>query len=283
MAQSTTLSPDPAVELPYWDGYLRQLEAAEMQYDYQVLHSHVGCWDNPSWSNRVPLDYAKAAERMCALVCDAGTVAANKRVLDVGCGLGTVVASINARVSPIDLVGVNIDDRQLEIARRGVQPRPGNTVDFIASDACDMPLDDDSFDVLLALECSFHFPSREGFLKESRRVLRTGGRFALCEHFAGEETNAHSEVRRQSRIWGPFMEPCKLSRYDELAEAAGFRRVHEQDVTAQTIPTYPGIRKLLRRGFPFPLNWQAVAMMWLTEFLMRRGKLRYMVLAYEAV
>ncbi len=283
MAQSSTLSPDSGVELPYWDGYLRQLENEDMQYDYQVLHSHVGCWDNPSWSNRVPMDYAKAAERMCELVCDAGGVAANKRVLDVGCGLGTVVASINAHVSPIDLVGVNIDDRQLEIARSGVQPRAGNTMDFITADACDMPLDDDSFDVLLALECSFHFPSREGFLKEARRVLRTGGRFALCEHFASEETKAHSEARRQSRIWGPFMEPCKLSRYDELAEAAGFRRVHEQDVTAQTIPTYPGIRKLLRRGFPFPLNWQAVAMMWLTEFLMRRGKLRYMVLAYEAV
>lgn len=283
MATSPSVTPDPSVELPYWDGYLRQLEAEEMEYDYKILHSHVGCWDDPSWSNRVPLDYAKAAERMCQLVCEAGTVAPNKRVLDVGCGLGTVVASINARVSPIDLVGVNIDDRQLEVARSGVQPREGNTVEFITSDACDMPLDDASFDVLMALECSFHFPSREGFLKEARRVLKTGGRYSLCEHFISEDSKPHSEVRRQSRIWGPFIEPCKVSRYDELAEAAGFRRVYEKDVTAETIPTYPGIRKLLRRGFPFPLNWQAVAMMWLTEFLMRRRKLRYMILAYEAV
>ncbi len=283
MAQSSSVTPEPSVDLPYWDGYLRQLKADEVPYDYQVLHSHVGCWDDPSWSNRVPNDYAKAAERMCQLVCTAGGVEPNQRLLDVGCGLGTVLASINARVSPIDLVGVNIDDRQLEIARKGLNPREGNTVEFIASDACDMPLDDGAFDVLLALECTFHFPSREGFLREARRVLKPGGRFALCEHFAAEDTLPHSEVPRRSAIWGSFIEPCKVSRYDQLAATAGFRRVFEQDVTDHTIPTYPGIRKLLRLGLPFPRNWQAVAMMWLTEFLMRRGKLRYWILAYEAV
>ncbi len=274
--------PHAGVDLPYWDGYLRQLEAEPVDYDHQVLHSHVGCWDDPTWSNRVSEHYALAAESMCQKVCAAAGVDAGQRVLDVGCGLGTVVASINQRVEPIDLVGVNIDARQLAIARKGVPPRGANHVDFVTADAGRLPFAEDAFDRLLALECTFHFESREGFLQEAHRVLRPGARYALCEHFLTEQARPASEQRRQSRIWGPFMEPCKVSRYCELAEAAGFELVEQLDVTRLTVPTYPGIRQLMRRGLPWPKRWQAVAMLWFTEWLMRRGRLKYMILAFEA-
>ena len=35
-----------------------------------------------------------------------------------------------------------------------------NTVTFVEGDACAMPLPDASFDVVIALECAFHFPDR---------------------------------------------------------------------------------------------------------------------------
>jgi hypothetical protein len=44
-----------------------------------------------------------------------------------------------------------------------------------------MPFADASFDKVLAVECIFHFPSRERFFAEARRVLRPGGRLTLCD------------------------------------------------------------------------------------------------------
>jgi hypothetical protein len=78
-----------------------------------------------------------------------------------------VRASINERFSDVRLTGVNIDERQLAVARQRVQARPGNSVDFIHADACELPFEDSSMDAVIAFECIFHFPSRRRFLREA--------------------------------------------------------------------------------------------------------------------
>lgn len=271
------------VNLPYWDGYLKLLDSSGKAYDLEVLHSHYGCWDNPDWSNRVPDDYGRAAERMCQLVCLAGQVADRQRLLDVGCGLGTVVASINGRFERMELLGQNIDARQLDVARQGVLPRGTNRVGWLASDACRLPLADASFDVVLALECTMHFSSRAAFLREVRRVLRTGGRLALCEHFSTSPRKGAFDVPRLSRIWGSFLEPIAVEQFAALAAAAGLRLVHDQDVTRHTVPTCPGVRKMLLRTMPWPTSAKAYGTVLLAEWLMRLKLLRYKIVAFEAV
>ena len=57
----------------------------------------------------------------------------------------------------LEMTGLNIDPRQLEVARKEVLPENGNTIDFIEADAVSLPFPDDTFDVVLAVECIFHF------------------------------------------------------------------------------------------------------------------------------
>ena len=270
------------VDLPYWDGYLELLEQSGVDYDLEVLHSHYGCWDNPNWSNRVPTDYGRAAERMCQLVCEAADVRDGCRILDVGCGLGTVVASINGRHDHVELVGLNIDARQLGVARRGVVPRGQNRIGWVAADACHLPLANGVFDVVLALECTMHFESRARFLKEVRRVLRPGGRLAICEHFAVSPRRGSFDRPKRSRVWGSFLEPIAVEQFATLAEASGMQLVANRDVTRQAVPTCPGVRKMLLQAMPWPANLTAYGTVWLAEILMRMKLLNYRVLAFEA-
>ncbi len=89
------------------------------------------------------------------------------RILDVGCGFGGTIDHLDERLDGCELVGLNIDRRQLARARALVTPRRDNTVDFVAGDACRLPFADASFDFLSAVECAFHFPSRKQFFREA--------------------------------------------------------------------------------------------------------------------
>ncbi|XXX82542.1 methyltransferase domain-containing protein [Sorangium sp. So ce134] len=274
------------VALPYFDLLLEALRR-----DNPVVaavfgrHVHWGYWPDPRVADGSVTDFVTAAERLCVRVCDAGGARDGQRILDVGCGFGGTLMSLNERLSSVELVGLNIDPRQLERARREVQARPGNRVDLQEGDACRMPFPDAWFDVVLAVECAFHFESRARFLAEARRVLRPGGRLALCDFVPAP-------------VMAPFVAPSKrllrvylerfsgqsdfsatLDRYRALGREAGLSPVHEEDITRGTLPTYPVVRRVLRE-----LDRQvgvAVAGAAAMELASRLGLLRYVVLAFE--
>jgi cyclopropane fatty-acyl-phospholipid synthase-like methyltransferase len=58
-------------------------------------------------------------------------IASGHRVLDCGCGLGGVVADLNERFDGLDLTGLNVDRRQLTIARDAIGARAENTISFV--------------------------------------------------------------------------------------------------------------------------------------------------------
>jgi ubiquinone/menaquinone biosynthesis C-methylase UbiE len=269
--------------LPYWDGFLKLLREQYPAYNQEAFHSHYGCWDDPSWSNRRPADYGRAAERMCQKVCDAARIKSSVRVLDIGCGLGSVISSLNQRFSAVALTGLNVDLRQLDVARRGVVARDGNTVNFVGGDAVALPFAEGSFDVVLALECSMHFASRERFLREVARVLRPSGRLALCEHFARPGSHELPDSPKQSEIFGPFLEPISVSQFSQMADRAGLRLVHDEDVSRQTVPTFPMVRRMLWRSMTtLRLKLGSWLTLTLAEALIRFGLLHYRILVFEA-
>ena len=122
---------------PYFDVLLQRLEDGDARACAAFgRHVHWGWWPEPERADGSPEDYAAAAERMCRKVCDAAGISDGMRVLDVGCGFGGTIASLNEHFTGLDLVGVNIDARQLERAARTVRPANGNRIRWVEADAC---------------------------------------------------------------------------------------------------------------------------------------------------
>ncbi len=241
------------IPIPYFDLIFEQLKAGDADFAQAFGHHvHWGYWDPPESCTGTVEDFAEAAERLCVRICAAAQPADGQELLDCGCGFGGTVASLNERFTGMRLVGLNIDPRQIERALARVHAREGNTVDFVCADACRLPFPDASFDRVLAVECIFHFPSRERFFLEAARVLRPGGYLGLSD-FVSTGTAAlqvgPEDVQRFLTIYG-FTVPARLEDYRRLAALAGLELYLVEDVTPQVLPGFELGARLLERTHP---------------------------------
>lgn len=247
-----------AQPLPYFDVLLERLAAGDRQSVVAFgRHVHWGYWSEPDRATGTAADYARAAEAMCRQIVDSAGPRDGTRILDVGCGFGGTIATLNETCRDMDLVGVNIDARQLARARELVTPQNGNRVRFVEADACRLPFPAGSFDIVLAVECIFHFPSRAGFLAEAGRVLAAAGVAVISDfvppaEYVGvlRQHGTGSDTATQ-KSYGAVDVLCTLDRYGELASAAGLQLSESRGVTRHTLPTYPFLRSH-NRASPHP-------------------------------
>ena len=95
-------------------------------------------------------------------------------MIDVGCGTGGLAAQ--AKACGARVVGVDLSESMLEVARR-----KGSADRLLKVDAGAMPFEDGSFD---AVACGFalrNFVDPQTVFNECWRVLKPAGRFALLE------------------------------------------------------------------------------------------------------
>src|SRR5438105_6077949 len=141
-------------------------------------------------------------------LADLGGVESGQRVLDVGCGPGSLTSELVKRVGAAAVSAVDPSEQLASAAR---ERHPG--VDVRLAPAEDLPFADGTFDAALA-QLVVHFmadPVRG--LAEMARVTRAGGVVCACVwDFAGEQTpltpfwNAAQEldpgVRDESNVAG---------------------------------------------------------------------------------
>ena len=104
---------------------------------------------------------------------------AGDRVLDIGCGPGTITADLADRVSPGRVTALEVTEAALDLARAEIAGRGLGTVDFAVGDVHALQFPDDSLDVVHAHQVLQHVGDPVTALREMRRVCRSGGIIAV--------------------------------------------------------------------------------------------------------
>ncbi len=122
----------------------------------------------------------------------------DSRVLDVATGPGYVALAF-ATVAR-EVVGFDLTDAPLEIARKNQAERGVENVYFESADARQLPLEDGSFDIVVCRLAFHHLDSPKQVLSEMVRVCRPGGKVAVQDMIASEQADRADYYNHWERL-----------------------------------------------------------------------------------
>ena len=106
-----------------------------------------------------------------------------QRLLDFGCGPGSISVGLAAAIAPGELHGIDMEESQINMARAAAEAGGHENAIFHVGDVTDLPFEDDSFDAAHCHAVLMHVPNTQGTLAEVKRVLKPGGIVSAREMF----------------------------------------------------------------------------------------------------
>jgi cyclopropane fatty-acyl-phospholipid synthase-like methyltransferase len=155
----------------------------ETRFDYQVAWLnednqavHFGFYD------RHHRTHGQALLNTNQIMAARGKVEPGQHVLDAGCGNGGsslwLAAQKSVRATGITPVATQVATAEKQASERKLT----HLCQFIEGDYCQVPLEDNSVDVIWACESLCHAADKAAFYQEAARLLKPGGRMVLAEY-----------------------------------------------------------------------------------------------------
>lgn len=125
------------------------------------------------------------SRRLAPLLIGFGGLADGDRVLDAGCGTGSLTFALPTCANVAKVIGIDMTEPYIAAARaRNTDPR----ITFDVGDACALPYGNGSFDRVFSSLVLHFIPDSVNAVSEMRRVVRPGGKVtaAVWDNYGGQ-------------------------------------------------------------------------------------------------
>ena len=114
------------------------------------------------------------------------TVADNAKILDIGCGGGANIANWLKRCKKGHVTGMDYSEVSVQVSsKKNKKAINENRCDVLLGNVTAMPFEAESFDTVSAFETIYFWPEIENSFAQVYRVLKTGGKFMICNELDG--------------------------------------------------------------------------------------------------
>jgi len=175
----------------------------------------------PTWDNELSPERLKSLGR---IINELG-IRPGYNVVDIGSGTGILLPFLITELG--DEGKIVALDFSAEMLIQGKAKSSLPIVNFIQADGMAIPLSDDSMDLAICNSVFPHFGDKAKALKEIARVLRNGGRLAICHAMSREMIN-----QLHQSIGGAVANDLLPDEFQlkGLIKQAGLRITHFEDV-----------------------------------------------------
>jgi SAM-dependent methyltransferase len=172
----------------------------------------------------------------CGLPTEHAGLKEGDSVIDLGCGAGNdcfVARSIVGESGQV--TGLDFTDEMLVKARQNAGKLGYNNVNFVKGDIENIPVEDQSYDVVIS-NCVLNLvPDKDKAFAEIKRILKYGGHFCVSDIVLKGELP--DKVRESASLYaGCVSGALQMEEYLEIIEKAGFRLVEVKKERIIEIP-----------------------------------------------
>ena len=170
-------------------------------------------------------DTAVLASLGCGNPTALAELKAGETVLDLGSGGGIDVLLSARRVGPAGKAyGLDMTDEMLALANENKRKAGAANVEFLKGEIENIPLPDNSVDVIIS-NCVINLSAnKDRVLKEACRVLKPGGRFAVSDVVT--RGDMLPEIRKNVLLWvGCVAGALEEQEYKAKLASAGFENI----------------------------------------------------------
>jgi ubiquinone/menaquinone biosynthesis C-methylase UbiE len=166
-----------------------------------------------------------------------------EHILEVGCGNGTQALFLVENYKTGRVTAIDLNEENIRLARE--MGKDHENISYHVDNAQMLSsVEDNSVDILVCIESAFHYPDKEAFLRQVKRVLKPGGEFLIADILR----KSHKR-RRLIGKWsrGMLLHHWTPDQYKKGMEDAELKLQNNIDITDQVIRGYQGYRKWITR------------------------------------